>query len=60
MSADLSAMFESTMSKVQAGGHVKRKLTTDEHKEFAGTSLLRRKATMLKEKEVKSITKIIQ
>ena len=44
MSADLSAMFDSTMSKVNANpGHIRRKVTNAEEGEFKGASLLKRK-----------------
>ena len=51
MSADLSAMFESSMSKLQAG-HIKRKVTQAEEDEFKGTSMLKRKATLIKKEEI--------
>jgi serine/threonine protein kinase len=53
MSADLSAMFDSTMSKVQANpGHIRRKVTVAEEGEFKGTSLLKRKGTLVKKEEI--------
>lgn len=45
-SADQSSSFESNMGQ-NAQGHIKRKLTADEHAEFKGTSLLKRKATKM-------------
>lgn len=53
MSADLSAMFDSNMGKIQANpGHIRRKVTIAEEDEFKGTSLLKRKGTLMKKEEV--------
>lgn len=53
MSADLSALFESTMSKVNANpGHIRRKVTNAEEGEFKGASLLKRKGTLIKKEEI--------
>lgn len=50
MSAELSTTFENQMS-AHGEGHIKRKLTADEHEEFKGTSLLKRKATKMQTKD---------
>jgi len=50
MSAELSTTFENQLN-AHGAGHIKRKLTKDEHDEFKGTSLLKRKATKMQIKD---------
>lgn len=43
----MSGLFESSLSKVDAGGHIKRRLTKDEKEEFKGAAMLKRKITLM-------------